>query len=325
MANFYDILDVPADASQDDIKKAYRRQARMWHPDVNRDPSATEKMKEINSAYTTLSDKTARARYDFTQKRGDSSFVSQDFSPGSDKWEWTDVWDTGTPPWEEPGVDTDDYSFDASDVFYVGNHFRFADMEERHRREESDWRKNEHRAKVEDLLDRSGIETEPVFGDLKEEYHRRAGTSFVDGLVYIPGVSDEGYDLLKAGLEEDYSPFGDEIWLSEEGGDIFSSRTEVFSESDADTFEEAYEEWHDDLSRNRGPVDFSPEPPPDDTAPPRSEFRAKPIVNDEPPPPQGQYSFFDQGGDFRDFGRQASFFDDAAESGNFRRKSRRGL
>ncbi len=63
--DYYKTLDVPRDASEQDIKKAYRRLAREYHPDVNPgDKQAEEQFKEINEAYEVLSDSEKRARYD---------------------------------------------------------------------------------------------------------------------------------------------------------------------------------------------------------------------------------------------------------------------
>jgi curved DNA-binding protein len=62
--DFYKILGVPRAASQDEIQRAYRKLARTHHPDVNSDPSAEERFKEIAEAYNVLSDPATRRRYD---------------------------------------------------------------------------------------------------------------------------------------------------------------------------------------------------------------------------------------------------------------------
>src|SRR5215470_6418898 len=63
--DYYDILGVKRDASEDEIKKAYRKLAREYHPDRNPgDKQAEARFKEVQDAYDTLSDKTKRARYD---------------------------------------------------------------------------------------------------------------------------------------------------------------------------------------------------------------------------------------------------------------------
>ncbi len=61
--DFYEILGVGRDASEDEIKKAYRHLARKFHPDVNKEKGAEDKFKEVQKAYETLSDSQKRQRY----------------------------------------------------------------------------------------------------------------------------------------------------------------------------------------------------------------------------------------------------------------------
>lgn len=62
--DYYDILDVSKNASAQEIKKAYRKQALEWHPDRNKSKEAEEKFKEINEAYEILSNAEKKAAYD---------------------------------------------------------------------------------------------------------------------------------------------------------------------------------------------------------------------------------------------------------------------
>jgi len=62
--DFYEVLGVSRTADRDEIQRAYRTLARRYHPDVNKDPQAEERFKEINEAFSVLSDPEQRARYD---------------------------------------------------------------------------------------------------------------------------------------------------------------------------------------------------------------------------------------------------------------------
>ena len=68
--DYYATLGVGRNASDDEIKAAFRKLARQYHPDVNKEPDAEEKFKEINEAYGVLSDREKRARYDRFGKAG---------------------------------------------------------------------------------------------------------------------------------------------------------------------------------------------------------------------------------------------------------------
>lgn len=74
--SLYETLEISENASEAEIKKAYRKLARQYHPDVNKSPEAEEKFKEINAAYEVLSDKEKKAQYD---RFGDQMFGGQNF------------------------------------------------------------------------------------------------------------------------------------------------------------------------------------------------------------------------------------------------------
>ena len=90
--DYYNILGVERDASQQAIKEAYRKLAFQYHPDRNTDPAATEKMKDINEAYAVLSDVSKRREYDllrsqygsFAYERFRQSHTAEDIFRGSD-------------------------------------------------------------------------------------------------------------------------------------------------------------------------------------------------------------------------------------------------
>lgn len=82
--DYYKVLGVARTASEGDIKKAYRKLARKYHPDVSKEPNAKEKFQEVSEAYETLRDKEKRAAYD---SLGSGFRPGQDFRPPPDWFE----------------------------------------------------------------------------------------------------------------------------------------------------------------------------------------------------------------------------------------------
>jgi molecular chaperone DnaJ len=72
--DYYEILGIARDASEDDVRRAFRRLARQYHPDVSREEGAAERFKEINEAYEVLSDREKRQMYDRFGHNGPQGF-----------------------------------------------------------------------------------------------------------------------------------------------------------------------------------------------------------------------------------------------------------
>ena len=83
--DYYETMGVKRDAGQDEIKKAFRKLARKYHPDVNKDKQAEAKFKQVNEAYEVLKDDEKRKRYD---QLGANWQAGQDFRPPPG---WEDV------------------------------------------------------------------------------------------------------------------------------------------------------------------------------------------------------------------------------------------
>ncbi len=87
--DYYQVLGVARDASQPDIKRAYRRLARKYHPDVSKEANAEERFKAINEAYEVLKDSNKRGAYD---QLGANWQAGQDFRPPPG---WESTFDSG--------------------------------------------------------------------------------------------------------------------------------------------------------------------------------------------------------------------------------------
>lgn len=79
---YYEVLGVRRDATDEDIRRAFRRLARQYHPDVNKDPDAEARFKEVNEAYEVLSDPEKRERYDAFGHAGLDGIAAPDFAAG---------------------------------------------------------------------------------------------------------------------------------------------------------------------------------------------------------------------------------------------------
>ncbi|MGL6338664.1 MAG: molecular chaperone DnaJ [Waterburya sp.] len=92
--DYYQILGVSRDVDKDELKRAYRRLARKYHPDVNKEPGAEEKFKEINRAYEILSEPETRARYDRFGEAGVGGAAGASGFDYSDMGGFADIFET---------------------------------------------------------------------------------------------------------------------------------------------------------------------------------------------------------------------------------------
>src|SRR5882672_7015854 len=105
--DYYKTLGVERGASDEDIKKSYRKLARKYHPDVSKEANAKEKFQEVSEAYETLKDKEKRAAYDNLGKFS----PGQDFRPSQDWYQRFGAERGGATEFEDLG------NIDLSDLF----------------------------------------------------------------------------------------------------------------------------------------------------------------------------------------------------------------
>jgi len=87
--DYYQVLGLDRKAGPDDVKKAYRRLAKKWHPDHNKSPEAAERFREVNAAYEVLSDAEKRAAYDrFGRRAFEPGGGPGPFDPGGPGFEY---------------------------------------------------------------------------------------------------------------------------------------------------------------------------------------------------------------------------------------------
>jgi molecular chaperone DnaJ len=139
MADYYELLGVGRDADADTLKRSYRRLARQYHPDVNKDPAAEERFKEIGRAYEILSDPQTRARYDQFGEAGVSGGGAPDMG---DVGGFADLFETffsgfggaaaGGPPRRRGPRQGDDLRLDLNISFNEGVFGQERDVQIRH-------------------------------------------------------------------------------------------------------------------------------------------------------------------------------------------------
>ncbi|MCL1472294.1 molecular chaperone DnaJ [Argonema antarcticum] len=94
MADYYEILGVSRNSDKEEIKRAYRRLARKYHPDVNKEPGAEERFKEINRAYEVLSEPEMRTRYDRFGEAGVASAGAAGYQDFGDMSGFADIFES---------------------------------------------------------------------------------------------------------------------------------------------------------------------------------------------------------------------------------------
>lgn len=164
--DYYATLGIERTATQDEAKRAYRKLARKYHPDVNKDPGAEDKFKEVGEAYEVIGDPEKRAAYD---ELGQDWKAGQDFQPPPN-------WDQGFEyTGEGPGA-SHDYSEFFEDLF--------AGMRQQ-QRHQAPRGGGEFHARGEDHHARIAVDLRDVFGGARRQISLRVPEIDESGRVYL--------------------------------------------------------------------------------------------------------------------------------------------
>lgn len=193
MKDYYQVLGVPRGAKEEEIKKAYRRLAKQYHPDVNKDKNAEEKFKDISEAYNVLSDTEKKKQYDMFGQYAEG----QGFDPS----QFNNIrWETPRGAGAGPGADFDFGNL--GDIF--GEMFNFGGGMNRKKARKSTWYAPDEGpamrpAKGKDLYTDVEIDFMDAINGISQKISLRRGNEIEHLNVKVPPGVDNGSKVRVAG------------------------------------------------------------------------------------------------------------------------------